>query len=294
MQPELRWLRSFVAVAEENHFSRAARRLNLAQPALTAHIQQLEEAVGAVLFERSNRLTGLTPAGRALLPEARAVLTRVDALAPAARRAGRGETGVLRLGLIPPAATAAVAEALRRFGRELPGVELSVRQDGQEPLEAHLRAGELDLVVGRPPERADGTLRHRRLIVERQGVLLRGDDPRAAGATVPLRELDGERLVLLRANPHFGRNFLDLAARHGVTLSALPAAEDFPSLQWLVRAGLGVAPCSLLLADALPAGLVARPVRPALPNLEIHALWCGRVPPPTAGRWLQMAGAGFA
>lgn len=292
MIPELRWLRSFVAVAEENHFSRAARRLNLAQPALTAHIQQLEEAVGARLFERSNRLSGLTPAGRALLPEARAVLERVDALAVAARRAGEGEAGVLRLGLIPPAATAGVAEALRRFVRERPGVDVQLRQAGQEPLEARLGAGELDLVIGRAPERVTAGLRHRRLFVERQGVLLRADDARAKAAAVPLRTLAGEKLVLLRANPHFGRNFLALAESHGVGIVALPAAEDFPSMHWLVRAGLGVAPCSLLLADTLPAGLVARPLRPALPPLEIHALWSGRVPPPAADRLLEMiAGA---
>lgn len=294
MIPELRWLRSFVAVAEEHHFSRAARRLNLAQPALTAHIQQLEEAIGARLFERSNRLSGLTPAGRALLPEARAVLEHVEALAPVARRAGDGEVGLLRLGLIPPAATGVVAEALRRFARELPGVEVQLRQAGQEPLEARLAAGELDLVLGRPPERAGVELRHRRLCVERQGVLLRADDPRCAGAVVSLRALAGEKLVLLRTNPHFGRNFLALAESHGVALTALASAEDFPSMQWLVRAGLGVAPCSLLLADTLPAGLVARPLRPALPNLEIHALWCGRAPPPTAGRLLEMIGAATA
>jgi DNA-binding transcriptional LysR family regulator len=123
---------------------------------------------------------------------------------------------------------------------------------------------------------------------------LRADDPLACREVVPLKALDGRRLVLLRGNPHFGQNFLALAADHGVTLQPLRAAEDFPSLQWLVRAGLGVAPGSLLLADGLPAGLVTRPVRPALPRLEIHGLWCGRVPPPAAGRWLQMLGEGFA
>ena len=79
MTPELRWLRSFLAVAEEQHFSRACR-LNLAQPALTAHIQQLEAALGSTLFERTNRMGGLTAAGRALLPEAEAIVSRAEAL----------------------------------------------------------------------------------------------------------------------------------------------------------------------------------------------------------------------
>src|SRR5512136_441562 len=115
MNVELRWLKSFLAVAEEMHFSRAARRLNLAQPALTAQIRQLEEALGARLFERSNRMRGLTPAGQALLGEARAVLQRAETLPRIAKRAAHGESGLLRLGMIPPAATPAVAETLQRF-----------------------------------------------------------------------------------------------------------------------------------------------------------------------------------
>jgi DNA-binding transcriptional LysR family regulator len=292
MTPELRWLRSFLAVAEEQHFSRAARKLNLAQPALTAHIQQLEEALGAPLFERTNRMRGLTAAGRALLPEAEAIVKRAEGLPRKVREVAHGEQGVLRLGLIPPAATAAVADSLRRLAREASGVEVQVRQGNQDRLENRLQDGDLDLVLGRPPE--SGTLEHRRLFTEEQGVLLRGDDPLAQSDVVPLRKLDGLRLVLLRGNPHFGQNFLELAAKYGVPLTATHAADDFPSLHWMVRAGLGVAPCSLLLRDTLPAGLVAKPVRPMLPRLEIHALWRGRVPPPCAARWLKLIGAPFA
>ncbi len=292
MIPELRWLRSFLAVAEEQHFSRAARRLNLAQPALTAHIQQLEAALGSTLFERTNRMGGLTAAGRALLPEAEAIVNRAEGLERKVRGAAHGETGLLRLGVIPPAATSTAADSLRRLAHELPHVEVQVQQGYQDRLERLLAAGDLDLVLGRPPE--NKALAHRRLLVEQQGVLLRADDPLARREVVPLRALDGLRLVLLRGNPRFGENFLQLAAKHGVRLAPLRAAEDFPSSHWMVRAGFGVAPCSLLLADALPGGLVARPVRPALPKLEIHALWRGRVPPPPAARWLKMFGTPFA
>ena len=292
MKPELRWLQSFVAVAEEQHFSRAARRLNLAQPALTAHIQRLEAALGARLFERTNRMGGLTAAGRALLPEVESILRRTEALGRQVRDAARGECGLLRLGLIPPAATGAIADSLRRLNLERPDVELQIQQGYQDQLEQRLTNGDLDLVLGRPPE-SQG-IAHHRLLVEEQGVLLRTDDPLASRKVVPLRQLHGRRLVLLRGNPHFGGNFRELSTRHGVDLIATPAAEDFPSLHWLVRAGLGVAPCSLLLAGDLPGGLTARPVRPAPPRLELHALWRGQAPPPLAARWLQMVGTPFA
>lgn len=292
MTPELRWLRSFLAVAEEQHFSRAARRLNLAQPALTAHIQQLEALLGATLFERTNRMGGLTQAGRALLPEAEAILARAEGLTRKVREVAHGEIGLLRLGVIPPAATSVAADSLRRLTRELPGVEVQVRQGYQDRLENLLLDGDLDLVLGRPPE--NRSITHRRLSVEHQGVLLRADDELATKEIVALRDLAGNRLVLLRGNPHFGQNLLDLAAKHGVLLTPLHAAEDFPSLHWMVRAGFGFAPCSLLLADALPGGLVARPVRPSLPRLEIHALWRGRVPSPPAARWLKLMSEPFA
>jgi len=217
--PEFRWLRSFLAVAEEQHFSRAARRLNLAQPALTAHIQQLEAALGSTLFERTNRMGGLTPAGRALLPEAEAIVNRAEALQRKVREVAHGESGLLRLGVIPPAATTAAADSLRRLTQELPGVELQVQQGYQDRLEHLLLDGDLDLVLGRPPE--NKTLAHRRLFVEQQGVLMRADDELAKAEIVPLRELGGLRLVLLRGNPHFGQNFLDLAEHLG-----LPRLDD--------------------------------------------------------------------
>jgi DNA-binding transcriptional LysR family regulator len=91
MTIDLRWLQSFLAAAEELNFSRAARRLHLAQPALTAHIRQLEEAVDAQLFDRSNRIHGLTPAGKVLLGEAQAVVARAQGLKEIAMRAQNGE-----------------------------------------------------------------------------------------------------------------------------------------------------------------------------------------------------------
>jgi DNA-binding transcriptional LysR family regulator len=294
MQTELRWLKSFVAVAEEMHFSRAARRLNLAQPALTAQIQQLEEALGAKLLERTNRIGGITAAGAALLPEARRLLERAAALPDLAARASRGDSGTLRVGLIPPAATEPVAAVFRRYRAERPGVETTLRMGPQDALMAALVAGELDLVVGRPEKPpARSGLRERRLFVEEQGLLLRPEDPRARGTEVRLRELDGATLLLLRGNLHFGQILLEFAARHGATLRPERVAEDFPALHWMVQAGFGVAPCSLLLAGNVPRDLALRPLRPAPPRLYVNAIWRGRTPPPPTAHWLRLAAEAF-
>jgi DNA-binding transcriptional LysR family regulator len=295
MNLELRWLRSFVTVAEEMHFSRAAQRLNLAQPALTAQIQQLEEAVGADLFVRTNRINALTAAGAALWPEARRLLDRAAALPGLAEKARRGDSGALRVGIIPPAATPKVAEIFRRYAAALPGVEVTVRLGHQDALMASLVSGDLDLVLGRPEKPpARSGLRERRLFVEEQGVLLRRDDPRAGVESVKLGDLAGANLLLLRGNLHFGQILLEFSARHGVALLPQYGAEDFPALHWMVQAGFGVAPCSLLLADSVPRGLVVLPLRPSPPRLQVNAIWRGRVPVPPTARWLQMAGEGFA
>jgi DNA-binding transcriptional LysR family regulator len=290
MPIELRWLRSFVFVAEEMHFSRAARKLNLAQPALTTQIQQLEQALGAPLFERTNRMGGLTAAGRALLPEARDIVERSGALEGMVKRAALGEIGSLRLGVISPAATTHLAEWVRRFAKELPGLELTVRQGDQEKLIDRLASNELDLVIGRPTATGlqTNSLRQRRLFSEEQGIIVRADDPLGRLSAIPVSRISDKRLLLLRNNVHFGQLLLNHAARHGAVLSPIHAAEDFPSLHWMVRAGLGIAPCSLLLADGLPRGLLAKRLKPAPPRLAINAIWLGAKPSPAAERLVRM------
>src|SRR5438132_7982083 len=94
---ELRLWRQFLAVAEELHFGRAAQRLHITQPPLTQAIALLEEKLGVRLFDRTKRSVHLTPAGAALVPQARDLLARAATLPPLARAAAHGEVGRLRL-----------------------------------------------------------------------------------------------------------------------------------------------------------------------------------------------------
>ena len=283
---ELRWLESFLVVAEEMHFSRAARRLHLTQPALTSQIHRLERAVGSPLFERTNRMKGLTAVGRALLPEARDLLRRARRFEVKAHRAAQGESGILRLGVIPPGTLPVLADAIRDFQAAFPEVDFTFRVGNQSELITALKDRELDLVFCRPGNAKRGTT-DRRILTEEQGVILRRDDPLAQAPRIPLAELDGRRLLLLRGNPYFGRLLLSHGATHGVQLSAIHEAQDFPSLHWMVRAGLGIAPCSLLLADAISPDLIVRPLEPAPDPLHLAFCWIGPEPSATAGLWMQ-------
>jgi DNA-binding transcriptional LysR family regulator len=144
---ELRHLRYFVAVAEELHFTRAARRVHIAQQPLSAAIARLEQQLGVTLLERTTRRVQLTEAGEALLEPARAALRAVDEALEAARAAGRGEAGDLGVGLSSGAwyGLEPLFDAVRERHARL---RLHVRQQSTRPLLDDLRAGRLDLAVG--------------------------------------------------------------------------------------------------------------------------------------------------
>jgi DNA-binding transcriptional LysR family regulator len=119
---DLRHLRAFEAVAEELHFRRAAERLNLAQPALSRTIQQLEESVGEVLLLRSNRRVELTEAGRVFLAGSRMVFERLDSAVHQARKAGAGQIGQLRIGYTDFAVSGQLPPILDGFHRCYPQI----------------------------------------------------------------------------------------------------------------------------------------------------------------------------
>src|SRR5215831_16180825 len=121
---ELRQLRYFLAVAEELNFSRAARRLNMAQPPLSVAIRQLEQEVGAPLFLRNSREVKLTESGAAFLDGARRTLAEADAAVTAARRAAEGELGNVRLGYSWSARFETLPALGQAFEKSRPDVEL--------------------------------------------------------------------------------------------------------------------------------------------------------------------------
>ena len=148
---ELRHLRYFVAVAEELSFRRAAEKLHLAQPPLSAQIKSLEAELGVRLFERTTRSVSLTHAGRVLLEEARLVLGASVQAERRAKEAEHGLTGTLRVGMIAPAANAWLAGVLRVFRQRFPAVQLSLFDLTSPEQLRRLRANELDAGLLRPP-----------------------------------------------------------------------------------------------------------------------------------------------
>src|SRR6266508_4384550 len=143
--PDLRRLRYFVAVAEELHFGRAARRLNVSQPPLSVQIRTLEREIGAPLLTRTQRRVELTEAGRVLLDEALRLLDQAEAAVVHARRAAEGAVGRLAIGFVSTVDYSILPPLVRRFRQKHPGIALKLLELTGNRQQALLQSGELDL-----------------------------------------------------------------------------------------------------------------------------------------------------
>jgi DNA-binding transcriptional LysR family regulator len=200
---ELRHLRYFVAVAEERHVTRAARRLGIQQPPLSLQIRALESELGVTLFTRGARGVELTVAGRVLLEEAYDILASVDRATTRTRQAARGEVGRLSVGFTTSAVLHPLVPAIiHAYRGECPHVELDLREDPAADLieglvRRDIRVALMRVPVARPPELAFIELLEEELLL----VLPAGHRllrrPGGDGA-VALRELEEERFILVR------------------------------------------------------------------------------------------------
>jgi DNA-binding transcriptional LysR family regulator len=238
---ELRQLEHFVAVAEDCHFTRAAKRLHIAQSGLSASIRSLERELGAPLFLRSTRQVRLTPEGRALLVEARKTLSAGDA-AKGAVAAVRGLLrGTLAVGSLQCLHAVHVPALLAGFVREHPGLEVSLRHGGSGELVDRVRTGGLDVAfVSRPRQIPDEVVVSP---LDREPLVLGCalDHRFADRDEVKLQDLGDERFVDFTAD--WGtRDLADrVLAEAGVERRVALEASDVHSLLDLVSFGLGVA-----------------------------------------------------
>ena len=191
---ELRQLRSFVAVAEELHFRRAAERLHLAQPSVSQQVRTLEASLGVRLLERDRRGVELTAAGAALLDEARDLLARADHAAAVAVAVGTGKQGALRLSLTR-SLTGGIAGAIAdTFRSHYPDVELDLNVGNTMLHVEQLHAGAIDVGFVRPPL-GDPGLEELELAREPLVCVLPKGHRLARRATVTREDIAGEPLV---------------------------------------------------------------------------------------------------
>jgi DNA-binding transcriptional LysR family regulator len=238
---ELRQLRYFVAVAEECHFTRAAKRLHIAQSGLSASISSLEHELGASLFLRSTRQVELTPAGRALLTEARRALSATDAAKDAVAAVQGLLRGNLAIGSLQCLPVVHLPAVLGGFLAAHPGLDVRLRQGGSGELIEQVRTGRLDLAFVSRPARCPDDIVVGPLASEPLVLACAPGHPFAARERIGLAELRGERFVDFL--PDWGtRDLVDNAlTAAGVERRVSLEVTDVHSLLDLVTSGLGVA-----------------------------------------------------
>ncbi|MGW2744032.1 LysR substrate-binding domain-containing protein [Streptomyces sp. NPDC001450] len=239
---ELRHLQHFVAVAEDQHFTRAAERLMVSQSGLSASIRALERELRAPLFVRTTRRVTLTEAGRALLVEAERILAQVRSAHEAVAAVQGVLRGTLALGTEQCIAGVHVAQLLAGFRRRHPDVEIRLRQAGSGALAEEVAAGRLDLAFAYRTQADDDQLRSVSLTSEPMTVLCHPDHRlAAAGAVLTPDDLAGE--VFVDFHPDWGpRRTTDSAfAAAGVRRTVALEVNDVHSLLDLVDENLGIA-----------------------------------------------------
>lgn len=259
---ELRHLRYFVAVAEELHFGRAARRLNVSQPPLSFQIRQLEATVGTPLFVRTHRRVELTPAGTAFLEGARRTLAEADRSVAAARRAGRGEVDILRVGFSDSAAVAGFPEIVRAFRAAHPSVHLELKEGTSQAQVDAVDHDEIDVALVRGPVASSHS---RTEIVRREPfvAVLPSGHPLAGHRALALSALSNELFVLFpRAlAPAFHDLITGLCRREGFEPRVHQETAEYQTMLSLVAAGVGITIVPASVGNLRREGVDFRPLR---------------------------------
>jgi DNA-binding transcriptional LysR family regulator len=275
---DIEQLRSFLAVADELHFGRAAERLHVAQPPLSRTIKRLERELGTRLFDRNTRSVRLTSSGQALMNPAQEVLDALRRAETAVRSADHGEVGTVRIAFAGVSTHRLVARLARVVRSQRPGIQLELSsQNFAQPAMKRLLAGETDLALGRwdvvPAEISAQVVMPDSLVLA-----VPDTHPLAGARRLSIGQLVSEGFVSLP--PHEGSVLPDrlrrLAHANGFVAEVVQVAPDTQTALALVSAEVG---CHLTLAsvaeNVTDPHVVFIPLNESTPSLDVHlrAAW---------------------
>ncbi len=272
---ELSQLRCFVAAAEELHFGRAARRLNMTQSPLSRQIQLLERILDVTLLERTSRNVALTPAGRVFLIEARRIVRLAENAALSARRVAKGDTGKVSIGFTAVSGYSLVPRIVADARPALPNIELELHEMVSSEQTEALLTGMVDLAFMRPPivrSEFDTAL----VLSEPLIVALPMGDDRAAKEELTLADLDGRDLVMYSRKG--AGYFNDMLTRYfdeaAINPHVLQHVTQIHSMLGLVRAGVAAAIVPRSAAELHPDAVEFRTLATKPENpVELFMAW---------------------
>lgn len=271
---ELRHLRYFVVLAEELHFGRAARRLAISQPPLSVAIRQLEESVGARLFERNSKEVRLTPAGGVLQNSARLLLRQAEEAALEARDVSQGSAGRLRIGFVGAMLYRGLPQALAKFQAKHPAVRITLAELNSGEQIAELLHDRLDVGFVHT-SRMPAELRHALLVSEPFVACLPVGHRLARRRKVATASLRDEPFVLFsrNASPDYHERILSICADAGFRPEVRHEVRHWLSVVSLVSQGMGVALVPSALRHAALRGAVFRPLEEEVSRSDAYCVW---------------------
>jgi len=282
---EMRELRSFVLLAEQLHFGRAAALLHLSQPALTKQIRRMEDELGSLLFDRGRHGTALSSFGQQFLKEARTAVTVFDRMLERARDSAQGETGHLRIGfgfhtleLVP--------RLIVRLREAAPGIEVDLRDMSTAEQSEALKEGDLDLGFVRLPVAAAfkvlPVIKDRLLLVSSAASPLPANAALADCRNKPFVSISEQRA------PGFFHHMLRLCAKHGFHPRIVQQVPEFTTALALVQAGLGVAIIPESVGTSRFPGMRLHPSREKDAGWSVGAAWRKGDTNPALAKFLEL------
>ncbi|QAY59557.1 LysR family transcriptional regulator [Microbacterium protaetiae] len=272
---DIRSAQAFIAVAEELNFGRAANRLHMAQPPLSRMIRQLEEELGARLFERTTHWVTLTPHGEAVLEPMRELVMLSQRIPEIVRKSLRGDAGRVRLGFAEASVDVGVGNLATLVRQRRPGIVLELQSSQFAHLGLdRLRRGALDLLIARvdvvPSDLESEVVSEEELLLA-----LPVDHPLASRDIVRSADLAEEPWVVLPGGSATGLNRLSLLSVEGGFIPrVVQSAPESSTLLLLVSAGVGVALTLSSVRTHLPArGIAFRSISPAQEPIRVRLIW---------------------
>jgi DNA-binding transcriptional LysR family regulator len=273
---ELRHLRSFVTLAQELNFTRAAEHLHIVQPALSGQMKSLEEELGVKLLTRDRRSVSLTEVGRLFLPQAQATLDQADAALRVAQRAEQGDIGELRISFVSSVIPEILPSVIRKLRVKYPKLQLHFHDMSTPRQIGALNDGRIDFGFLRLPVNSPGL--HIELILEEPFfVVLPVDHPLAAQASITVQSLQSEPMLFLdrSAAPGYSDALLGALSAGGLILNIVQEFTELSTMVGLVASHLGLAIVPASVATSLPPGAIARPLESMSHRSQLGIAWKG-------------------
>jgi len=275
---ELRHLRYFVAVAEERHFTRAANRLRIAQPALSRQIRDLEEELGCSLLDRQARNLTLTASGEALLKEARKLLGETEQLKEVTKRAANGQTGYIAVGYISWIAPRFFFPLFRNLRQKYPGLEIDLKEMApldqiQALVNDRLHLGFAKFLLAHAPESVQG-----QPVSQHQmwAILPKGHPKISPKRPIPLNSLASESFIFVSTSEFttYLQWIQNECIQAGFTPRVVRTTERPQTALDLVSSGLGISLLTLPQDQPLDQpGVVAQAIAPPVPTFTQNVFY---------------------